>query len=94
MKRLCITVSDADAELLQNECSESGMTKSAYIRMLVAEHKDRVPYFYKYRDIIEKLSELNVSIKELLITEDGDDAEKLRIYENFKEIQELFKSKL
>ena len=64
MSRMTISLSEADIENFEAGRDNAGMSKSAFLRLLIAEHEDRVPYFIKYKDVIDKFSDLN-KIEEL-----------------------------
>lgn len=70
MEKTSITMTSSDLDLFERGRCEQGinMSKSAYIRLLIAEHEDRVPSFIKYKEIIEKISELNTLLEAELST--------------------------
>lgn len=88
MVRMCVTLSENDLENFERGRSSTGMNKSSYIRLLIAEHERRVPAFWKNKELIEKLSDLNTSVKELILTEKINDADKLLILEKINKLTE------
>lgn len=90
MEKMTITMTSSDLDLFERGRCEQGinMSKSAYIRLLIAEHEDRVPSFIKYKEIIEKISELNTLIKTLMLSEKVDDVYKIQIMEQMEDIKE------
>lgn len=91
MERFTVSMSETDIDLFQRKRSEMGMSKSAYIRFLIAEHENKVPVFLRNKELIEKIAELNTSINKLIITDRINDVEKLHIYEDMKKINTLMK---
>ena len=92
MEKITITMSSEDIDIFERGRSECGMSKSAYTRLLIAEHEQRVPPFIKYKEIILEISKLNTYIKEMLFSEKTDDGFKLYMVEQMKEIKELLSS--
>lgn len=90
MEKMTITMTSSDLDMFERGRCEQGinMSKSAYIRLLIAEHEDRVPSFIKYKEIIEKISELNTLIKTLMLSEKVDDVYKIQIMEQMEGIKE------
>ena len=48
MERFSITMNSTDIDLFERYRSELGLTKSAFIRYLIAEHKNGVPDFLAF----------------------------------------------
>lgn len=88
MERFSITLPSYDMEKFEYGRASMGMTKSAYIRYLIAEHENKVPYFLQYRDIILILSELDSDIKRLILSEKILEKDKLKLYEKMKDIRQ------
>lgn len=84
MERFCITMSEKDVDLFELERGKLGLTKSAFVRLLIAEHKNTVPGFIRNKEIIRELSELNNSIKSLLLKDSLNDTEKIHLFEEMK----------
>ena len=57
MERFTVSMNEADVDLFERKRCDMGMTKSAYIRYLIAEHENKVPPFLKYKEltIIEQI---------------------------------------
>lgn len=83
-----------DVDLFERKRSEAGMSKSAFIRLLIAEHDEKVPSSIQYKDIIKELSGINTSLNEILISGKFDIATKLILEEKIKDAIALFKERL
>lgn len=94
MERFCISMSEKDVDNFERGRTQAGMTKSAYVRLLIAEHENKEPGFIKYRQIIEQISETNQYLKELVLKPDLKDEDILRIYEIQKSIERLIREKI
>ena len=88
MERVCFTMSEADLDLFERGRNELKMTKSAYIRYLIAEHEGTLPVAVKYKSIITQFSDLNDLIKQLLLTDTLTDQEKLMLSEQMRAVKE------
>lgn len=91
MERFTVSMNESDIDLFERKRAEMEMSKSAYIRFLIAEHENRVPVFLKNKELIEKIAELNTSINELVLTDRINDVEKIHICEDMKTINTLMK---
>lgn len=91
MERFCISMSENDVAMFEAGREAVNMSKSAYVRLLIAEHENRVPEFIKYKSIIEKLSETNHILKELQLKEQLNDKDVLQIYTMQKSIEDTLK---
>lgn len=63
------------------------MSKSAYVRLLIAEHEQQVPSFIRYKEIIARISELNTLVKELILSEQVDDVYKMQLLERMSDVK-------
>lgn len=84
MERITVTMSESDVDNFERERAKQGMSKSAFIRFLIAEHENTVPSFLRNREIINVVSELNNSVKTLLLQNTLSDVDKLKVYEEIK----------
>ena len=94
MERFTVSLNEKDIDLFERERADMGMNKSAYIRYLIAEHKNKVPPFLKYKELTKTISELNTSIKALLLLDNMEDSEKIYLFEQIKEINIMVKELL
>lgn len=90
MEKFTVSMYETDVDLFELKRAELGMSKSAFIRLLLAEHDNRVPPFMKYKELINSISELNTSVKELLLLESITDVDKLHLIEQIKILNETF----
>lgn len=84
MERFTVTMFENDVDNFERERAKQGMSKSAFIRFLIAEHENTVPSFLRNREIINVVSELNNSVKTLLLQNNLSDVDKLKVYEEIK----------
>lgn len=87
MKRFMITMSENDIELFESGREALNMTKSSYVRLLIAEHEKRVPAYIKYKDIIDKFSELDKDVRSLILSDKLSDTDKLILYEKADDLK-------
>lgn len=87
MEKMTITLTSEDLDLFERGRCNENMSKSAYVRLLIAEHEERVPSFIRYKEIIAGISELNTLIKEFLLSEHNDQVCKIRILEQMSDIK-------
>lgn len=89
MERFTISMNSSDIDLFERKRADVGMSKSAFIRLLIAEHENKVPTFIQHKELIKALSEINTSLKELLISDNIEDVEKIIIYEKIDNTNKL-----
>lgn len=81
-------------DLFERGRTDANMTKSAYIRLLISEHENRTPDFWKNKDLISAMSDLNNKIKFLLLSGKLSDQEILHLHEKMDELNGLLRKKL
>ncbi len=94
MKQFCITMSEEDIELFEAGRQALEMSKSAYVRLLIAEHEKCVPGFLKNKAIITKLSDISIDIRSLLFKDTLTDGEKLRLFTHQEQMEKLIQNAL
>lgn len=85
MERINICMSEDDLDLFERKRSELGMSKSSFVRLLIAEHDKNVPSVIKYKEIISGLSDINTVLNEILINERFDAFTKIQLDEMIKD---------
>lgn len=90
-KRFMISMTEDDVCCFEAGREAAGMNKSSYIRLLIAEHEKRVPGFIKYKEIIKEIAETNTLIKEVVLKNGVDDADKMVLLERLDKILEQMK---
>lgn len=91
MERFTVTMNESDIDFFESERNKLGMSKSAFIRLLIAEHKKEVPTFIRYKEIIKQLSDINSALNEIIINENISSTEKMIIFENIKKVNDSIK---
>ena len=91
MEKFTISMYETDVDLFELRRTELGMNKSAFIRLLLAEHENKVPSFIKDKELISAISELNTSVKELIISDKVDEIEVIHLIEQIKVSNEMFR---
>lgn len=86
MLRFTVTLSEYDMDVFEAGRTKENMSKSAYLRLLIAEHENKVPYFIVLKDVIAMFSSLNNSIKNFCLHESFSDEDKLFLIEHFNEV--------
>lgn len=92
MERFSITMNSTDIDLFERYRSELGLTKSAFIRYLIAEHKNGVPDFLAFKEVIKQMAELNTYMKEFIINENFETNDKLLLFEKINALMGVLKS--
>jgi len=93
MERMNVTMPGSDIDDFERGRASEGMSKSAYIRLLIAEHENRVPEFIYNKDIITKMAQIEVCIKQLILQDVVSDKDKLILYEEVRDLKDLLKNK-
>ena len=86
MKHYSIVMSDDDIETFENGVLNSNMSKSAYIRFLIAEHEHTLTVFYKYREIISRLSNIENQMNQIVLNNDFDEKNRLTLFEKIDDL--------
>lgn len=95
VEKKSLSMNEEDWDLLDRGRSQYGrMPRSMYVRLLLAEHENKTPSFIQYKEVIRAISELNNSIKALVLKDTISDAGKLQIIEHMEEIKKLMREKL
>ncbi len=94
MERYCISMSESDVDNFERGRAICNMNKSAYLRLLIAEHENRVPNFIRHKELIEKISETNEILKEIALRPELIDEDVLSIHVRQNELEKLLKEKL
>lgn len=91
MERITVTMHPSDVDLFERKRNEMGMSKSSYIRYLIAEHEKALPPFLKYKEIIKELAEINTSLKEIVINEKISITDKMQLCEKIDQLTETMR---
>lgn len=94
MERFTISMNDSDIDFFERKRAELGMSKSAFIRLLIANYENSIPSFIKNKEIIEALSDVNSSMKALLISDKISSTDKMILYEKINKLNEIANQKL
>ena len=90
-KHYSIVMSDDDIELFENGVASENMSKSAYVRLLIAEHENRLPPFYKYREIISRLSNIENQVNAIVLNDKFDSSDRLALFDKMDEVVSVVK---
>lgn len=93
MQRMTITMAESDIDDFERGRSAEGMTKSAYIRLLIAEHENRVPEFIYNKEIIARMAQIDTDIKQLILQDIATDREKLILFESIRDLKSIMKNR-
>ena len=94
MKYFSIVMSDEDIENFENGRLREKMSKSAYVRYLIAEHERTLPPVYKYKEIIALLSSIDNSVRQILLNEKFEISDRMALYEKFEKVRLEISKKL
>ena len=93
MARMYVTLSDDYLDKFDKTCAENGMTRSNMFMVLYSSYLDTLPVSLRNKMLVDALSELNVLMKEILITGDFKYEDRMFITESVRKISELIKTK-
>lgn len=94
MERFTVSMNSSDVDFFERKRGELGMSKSAFIRLLIANYENNIPSFIKNKEIIESLSDVNSSMKEILISDKMISTDKMILYEKINKINEIMSQKI
>lgn len=87
MRHFSIVMSDSDIEDFEEGRAKERMSKSAYIRYLIAEHEHAVPATYKYKEIISLLASIDNAVHEIVVNEKFEPIDRMELYEKFEKLR-------
>lgn len=91
--RLFLSVSDADLSKLDMLRGELGMNRSQYIRYLIEGQKRVLIPSVKYKELVSKLSQIDLSLRVIALKDQMSAEDKLLIYTKLEDIKRLFAGK-
>jgi hypothetical protein len=91
MERFTVSMNSGDIDLFERKRADLGMSKSAFIRLLIAEHENRTPYFIQYKDIIKILSNINTKLDVIILNEKISTTDKLILDEKINTLNNTIK---
>lgn len=87
--RLFLSVSDADLSKLDSLRAELGMNRSQYIRYLIEGQKKLLIPSIKYKELITKVSQIDLSLRVIALKDEMSEKDKLLVYSKIEEIKML-----
>ena len=93
MERFTVSMNNSDVDFFERKRAELGMTKSAFIRLLIANYENNIPSFIKDKEVIEAMSNINSSMKEILISDKMNSTDKMVLYEKINKLNEIMNKK-
>lgn len=87
--RLFLSVSDEDLVRLDALREELGMNRSQYIRYIISGQKKILIPSVRYKDMITKLSQIDLSLRVIALKDEVSNEDKLYIYTKMQEIKEM-----
>jgi len=88
-----VTLSDDYLDKYDKTCADNGMTRSNMFMLLYSSYLESLPVSLRDKMLVEALSELNVLMKEILISESFEYEHRVFIAESIKKITDLVRSK-
>ena len=86
--RLFLSVSDEDLHRLDALRGELGMNRSQYIRYIISGQKRLLIPSVKYKELISKLSQIDLSLRVIALRPEMSSEDKLLIYTKLQEIKD------
>lgn len=87
--RLFLSVSEEDLHRLDMLREELGMNRSQYIRYVISGQKKVLIPSVKYKEMISKLSQIDLSLRVIALKPKMTSEDKLLIYTKLQEIKEI-----
>lgn len=87
--RLFLSVSESDLHRLDVLREELGMNRSQYIRYLISGQKRLLIPSVKYKELISKVSQIDLSLRVIALKENVSTEDKLLIYTKLDEVKKL-----
>ena len=87
--RLFLSVSDADLHRLDALREELGMNRSQYIRYLISGQKRKLIPSVKYKELVTKISQVDLSLRVIALKEEISTEDKLLVFTKIEEIKTL-----
>jgi len=87
--RLFLSVSDADLSKLDTLREELGMNRSQYIRYLIEGQKKVLIPSIKYKELITKIAQIDLSLRVIALKDEMSEKDKLLVYAKIEEIKML-----
>lgn len=88
-KRLFLSLSEEDVSKLDFLRSELGMNRSEYIRYVIAGQRKILNPSIRYKEMIERLSSIDLSMRTIALKEEVSAGDTLAIYSELKELKAL-----
>lgn len=87
--RLFLSVSEADLHRLDMLREELGMNRSQYIRYLISGQKRVLIPSVKYKELVTKISQIDLSLRVIALKDDVSIEDRLLIFTELKEIKNI-----
>ena len=87
--RLFLSVSEADLHRLDTLREELGMNRSQYIRYLISGQKRVLIPSVKYKELVTKMSQIDLSLRVIALKDDVSTEDRLLIFTKLKEIKTI-----
>ena len=87
--RLFLSLSDEELALFENARKQLGMTRSRYVRYLIAGQKEMRPFSIRYREFVQKIADIERDMKVLAMKDELSDLERLQILTALSDIKQL-----
>lgn len=89
-KRLFLSLPEDDVARLDMLRTELGMNRSQYIRYVLSGQNKKIVPSIKYREAIQRLASIDLSLRNIVLKESVSEADKLAIYSEISEIKKIF----
>ena len=91
MKRYNLSMPDSEAEIFEQLAADNSMSKSSFLRILIASYQNNTPDFIANKEIIKLESDIIYLLKSFLLQNKISDSDKLYLYEKLNSLENLFK---
>lgn len=81
---------DSEADIFEKLAADNGMTKSAFLRILLSFYQNDAPKFFTNKESIELESDIVTLLKSFLLQDKISDSDKVYLYEKLNSLEQLF----
>ncbi len=85
--RLFLSLPEDDVKRLDVLRGELGMNRSEYMRYLLSGQKKQIPASIKQKDLVQKLSQIDLHLRTIALKEGVDSSDILYVHESLKDIR-------
>lgn len=90
--RVFLSFNQNDYERFEKTRKDLGLKPSAYVRYLMDSKELSTPVFIKYRELIDKMSSIDTSVRALVSTDELLDADRRELFTLLEDLNKSFQT--